>query len=119
MHKSLTDFNANIVTVKVAKRMNKVKIVSASWLEDSLVARSRLPKPEGPYLLVESRKKGKGKNLKRKQAEAKEQESSGNLFRFETFSYRDTYTIDLEKTAPQKRTTRIQDVIAEMGTGEL
>lgn len=60
--------------------MNKVKIVSASWLEDSLVTRNRLPKPEGPYLLVESRKKGKGKKkVKGKQAETKTCESPGSL----------------------------------------
>lgn len=33
-----------------AKSLGTVKIVSYDWLEDSLVSRSRRPKPEGPYL---------------------------------------------------------------------
>lgn len=33
-----------------AKFLGTVRIVSFDWLEDSLVSRSRRPKPEGPYL---------------------------------------------------------------------
>lgn len=34
----------------MAKAIGTVKIVSYDWLEDSLLSRSKRPKPEEPYL---------------------------------------------------------------------
>ncbi|KAK2764324.1 hypothetical protein FQN54_009016 [Arachnomyces sp. PD_36] len=82
--------------------MKKVKIVSAAWLEDSLVTCHRRPKPEGEYLLVGTRKGGRGKrSAKEKKADTKTAESP-------------------EKNVSRKKnTTRVQDIIAEMATRKL
>ncbi|KAJ5161614.1 hypothetical protein N7492_007006 [Penicillium capsulatum] len=44
-------FKHNVEAVQQAKELGTVKIVSYEWLEDSLLSKSRRPKPEAPYLL--------------------------------------------------------------------
>lgn len=45
-----TNINYTFI-VKKARELGTVKIVSFDWLEDSLLQKSRQPKPETPYLL--------------------------------------------------------------------
>ncbi|KAJ5091539.1 hypothetical protein NUU61_006409 [Penicillium alfredii] len=45
-------FQQNVEAVQDAKKLRTVKIVSYDWLEDSLQSKTRRPKSENPYLLV-------------------------------------------------------------------
>ncbi|EAW07525.1 BRCT domain protein [Aspergillus clavatus NRRL 1] len=44
-------FEKNVEQVQKAKCLGTVKVVTLAWLEDSLLSKSRKPKPEKPYLL--------------------------------------------------------------------
>src|SRR5436190_21212853 len=56
-----------ISTVREARRVRNVKIVSIDWLEDSLLSKGRRPKREGPYLWSKIVKNGKRKATEKKE----------------------------------------------------
>ena len=54
------------LTVREARRIKGIKIVSIDWLEDSLLSKSRRPKREGPYLWSHVVKDGKRKKAEKR-----------------------------------------------------
>ncbi|EEP78804.1 anthranilate synthase component II [Uncinocarpus reesii 1704] len=53
-------------TVRAAKRIKGIKIVSVDWLEESLLSKTRRPKREKPYLWVTKMKAERKRELEKK-----------------------------------------------------